>query len=129
MAFAAGGRLAQALAVMWSSPYFWSPLLGGLLYVAVVWSDEHSLSNEPGQLWQLAAFCAGLCLVFLLMSWFFVALSYSTTLAQLLTADLPAWTYRKTIYSCYSLASCGALSSIHATVLHALNLRGRRNGS
>jgi hypothetical protein len=99
------------------------------MYIAVVWSDEGLLSKDARQLWQVVATCCGLCLLFLLISWFFSALRYGTTLTQLLTADIPGWASRKTVYSCYSFATFAALATIHAISLHALGAIGDRRGS
>jgi len=104
---------------MWNNPFVFFGILGVGAYVWLAWGGKNPLANEPIQMLKAGAGGFALCTLFLLLAWAFAAPSYGTTLVQLLSADMPGWQFRKTVYLFYAFVVCSGLCIVHAVVVWA----------
>ena len=102
---------------MWDSPFVFNSILGIGAYVWLAWGGANPLAREPAQMLKAGGGCLALCTLFLMLAWAFAAPSYGTTFAQLLSADIPGWQFRKTVYVFYAFVGCAGLCIVHAVIV------------
>jgi len=104
---------------MWDDLFAFNIILGIGAYVWLAWGGTNPLAHEPMQMLKVGGACLALCTLFLLLAWAFAAPSYGTTLTQLLSADMPGWQFRKTVYLFYAFVGCSGLCVVHGLIVLA----------